>query len=171
MNPIDLQRLVDLEQVKLLKTRYCRFLDTRQWDAMRALFTDDARFEGLAAAPDGSDADTFVKGLAARFDTAVSAHHVHSPEVSFLSETTARAIWPLSDYIEWAAPIGLPGAPEARGYYGYGLYEEEYRKVDGEWKICFVRLIRRHRIPLFADHPPFPGPSLPRNDDWLRGHS
>jgi hypothetical protein len=162
-------RLNDLEQVKLLKTRYCRYLDGRQWDAMRALFTEDAGFEGLATAPPGATVDVFVTGLETRFQNAVSAHHVHSPEIVFFSDTRARGIWPMWDYIEWPEPMGFPGAPQARGFYGFGVYEEEYRKVGDVWKIAFVRLIRRHRVPLAAELPPFPGPTVPRGDDWLRG--
>lgn len=33
--------LLEIEAIKQLKARYCRFLDTKQWDDWRALFTDD----------------------------------------------------------------------------------------------------------------------------------
>ncbi len=42
----------DRFEIHQLKARYCRFLDSRQWLSLRALFTDDARFDGLGSAPD-----------------------------------------------------------------------------------------------------------------------
>ena len=45
----DVQRLLDLEQIRQLKARYCRFIDTKQWQLLRTLFTDGARFEGFRA--------------------------------------------------------------------------------------------------------------------------
>jgi 3-phenylpropionate/cinnamic acid dioxygenase small subunit len=33
--------LADIEQIRQLKARYFRFLDTKQWEAWRGLFTDD----------------------------------------------------------------------------------------------------------------------------------
>lgn len=30
-----------IEAIKRLKSRYCRYLDTKDWAAWRALFTDD----------------------------------------------------------------------------------------------------------------------------------
>ena len=36
-----LTELTEIEAIKQLKARYCRLLDTKQWDAWRELFTDD----------------------------------------------------------------------------------------------------------------------------------
>ena len=33
--------LTDIESIKQLKARYCRYLDTKDWDRWRDLFTDD----------------------------------------------------------------------------------------------------------------------------------
>ena len=33
--------LWEIEAIKQLKARYCRYLDTKQWDDWRTLFTDD----------------------------------------------------------------------------------------------------------------------------------
>jgi len=34
-----LERLVAIEEIKTLKARYFRFVDTKQWDDLRACFT------------------------------------------------------------------------------------------------------------------------------------
>ncbi|PYM19022.1 MAG: hypothetical protein DMD81_04615 [Candidatus Rokuibacteriota bacterium] len=36
----------------------------------------------------------------------------------------------------------MPDAPDAPGFHGYGFYEEEYRRVQDEWKLSFMRLTR-----------------------------
>lgn len=33
--------LWEIEAIKQLKARYCRYLDTKRWDDWRTLFTDD----------------------------------------------------------------------------------------------------------------------------------
>lgn len=37
----DAATLLAVEAIKRLKARYCRYLDTKDWAAWRALFTDD----------------------------------------------------------------------------------------------------------------------------------
>src|SRR5215470_1823207 len=97
MEQSDVQRLLDLEQIRQLKAKYCRSIDTKQWQLLRSLFTDGARFEGFRAAPTG----------------AISVHHCHTPEIVFTDDSTARGIWAMMDYLEWPAPVNLPEAPEA----------------------------------------------------------
>ena len=38
------QMLLDIEAIKQLKARYFRYVDTKQWDDLKALFTADARW-------------------------------------------------------------------------------------------------------------------------------
>ena len=41
-------RLTAIEDIKALKARYCRYVDTKDWVAFRSLFTDDAEQIGRA---------------------------------------------------------------------------------------------------------------------------
>jgi hypothetical protein len=36
-----LDTLVDVEAIKQLKARYCRYLDTKDWNQWRTVFADD----------------------------------------------------------------------------------------------------------------------------------
>ena len=163
--------LLDLEAIKQLKARYCRYLDTKQWDAFLSLFAEDARFDGFASAPSGSDAKTFVKGVSTRLKDAITKHHCHTPDIVFLDDARARAIWAMEDYLEWPVPTGNPDAPNSRGMYGFGHYEEEYRKIDGIWKMAHLRLIRARLIPLPDDHPMAAKPAIFASMEWLKGAS
>lgn len=37
----DASVLAEIEAIKRLKSRYCRYLDTKDWAAWRSIFTDD----------------------------------------------------------------------------------------------------------------------------------
>ncbi|MBD0297863.1 MAG: nuclear transport factor 2 family protein, partial [Flavisolibacter sp.] len=36
---------IDVEKIRVLRARYCRFLDTKQWDAFSQLLTEDIVIE------------------------------------------------------------------------------------------------------------------------------
>ena len=167
------RRVADFMEIMQLKSRYCRCVDLKQWDVLQTLFTTDARVEGFAAAPNGADAETYIKGVAKRLEGSVTVHHCHQPDVVFTGPETARGIWAMMDYNEWPHPIGMPDAPDAPGFRGYGFYEEEYRRVQDEWKLSFMRLTRLRVDPLkprdttqVATHGPGSGWLRP-SPDWL----
>lgn len=145
--------LLSLELIAQLKARYCRYIDTKQWDLLGSVFTDDCKFEGLGSAPAGADVTTFVKGVSTRLGPTISVHHVHQPEIVLTSPTTARGVWAMEDFVEWQDGGAVKEAPGAKGFRGYGHYEEEYHKNGGQWKISFLRLTRLRIDPVPADAP------------------
>jgi hypothetical protein len=163
-----LERLEALEQIRTLKARYCRFIDTKQWQALRGLFSSGARFEGFGSAPDGSDADAFVAGVSSRLAQAVSTHHCHTPEIVLLTPTRARGVWAMQDHLQWPHAIALRELPDATGFVGSGHYEEEYVREEGQWKMAFLRLSRLRIDPLPAGTA-FPAGGAGRAPDarWL----
>jgi len=166
----DACRALDLDAVHQLKARYCRFIDTKQWDRLASVFTPDARFEGLGSAPTGATVEMFVNGISTRLARVISIHHCHMPEINFLGPDRARGIWAMMDYLEW--PEGEGGPKEAEGYRGftaYGHYEEEYRRTPDGWRIAFLRLTRLRIDPLSHPAPPNPRVLLPHSPDWLAG--
>jgi hypothetical protein len=40
-NSRDVDSLYEIEAIKQLKARYCRYLDTKDWEAWRTIFADD----------------------------------------------------------------------------------------------------------------------------------
>lgn len=146
MNPTRdrLAALVACEDIKLVKARYCRFLDTKKWHGFASLFTDDAVMD--VREDTGLDPVTGVDAIVAqvRFavDHAATSHQVHTPEVEFNSPDAARVVWAMQDRVVWQ-----PGKSPLEGIAsitGYGQYHEEYRRVDGNWMIASLRLSRFH---------------------------
>lgn len=164
-----LRHLLAIEQIKSLKARYCRYLDTKQWESLRELFWSDARFDGFGSAPPGADTATFIAGVSRRLGDAITIHHCHLPELRFHGEDRARGVWAMMDYVEWPAGHAPMEAPDSRGFQGYGHYEEEYRRQGGVWRIAVMRLTRLRIDALPSDHPtPRPG-RLQASPAWLDG--
>ena len=158
----------DIEAIKQVKARYFRCIDTKRWSDLRQQFTDDARFDGVNGEPPGPD--EFVARNATRLGPAITVHQGHMPEIVLTSPTTARGIWSMFDWVEFPEPIEKGRGRGYRGFVGYGHYEEEYRKVNGAWKISFLRLTRL-RINPVAESPPVALEGwLPSSaTDWLSG--
>jgi uncharacterized protein (TIGR02246 family) len=125
----------DVEQIKQLKARYFRTMDTKDWDGMRRVFTDDVEMDTTDSGGGVMvGADDFMAFLRATLDGVVTVHHGHMPEITVTSPTEATGIWALEDLLRF------PDGTELRGY---GHYHERYRKeLDGEWRIAASRLTR-----------------------------
>jgi hypothetical protein len=147
-----LRRLLDLEELRVLKARYFRFVDTKQWDRWRALFTEDVELDGLSA-PFAS-LDDFIAAMAENLEEAWTVHQGHTPELDITGPDEAEGIWPMFDYVEF------PQVGERRGLVGWGYYEERYRRVDGEWRISYMRLTRLRIDPVY-------GEQLPALQNWM----
>lgn len=132
----DTAALADIEAIKRLKARYCRYLDTKEWDRWRTLFADDFRgdtTEGGGRVVVGADEFVaFVRGNVGK-PSQPTAHQVHAPEIELTSPTAARAVWALQDVVRLAPGIDLVG---------YGHYHETYEKADGQWQIKTLKLTR-----------------------------
>jgi SnoaL-like domain len=135
-----LDRLINIEDIKQLKARYFRFMDTKDWAALRGVFTDDARMDIDGFVTDGGDAIiAFMSGALAALTT---VHHGHMPEITFVDTSNAAGIWAMYDYVQFPGD-GLP-----QGFWGYGHYHDTYRRQDGEWRIVTTRVDRLRIDPL-----------------------
>lgn len=120
-----------------LKARYCRLLDTKDWDGFAALFTEDAVLDVATATGFGriEGRDKFIPMVRSSLETATTAHHVHQPEIT-LEGDTAHVTWAMQDRVHW-----LDGK---RSITGYGHYHERYVRTADGWRIAFTQLTRLH---------------------------
>src|SRR4051794_2731795 len=118
-------RLIAVEEIKQLKARYFRYLDTQQWTAWQRLFTSDARLDigGVVRTPD--ELQTLTSDL---LTGAVSVHRGFMPEIDIVGPDTATGVWAMEDYIVLPDE---PGAAAPRGMRGYGHYHEGYQRIAG----------------------------------------
>ena len=135
------RQLLDIEEIKKVQARYFRFLDTKQWDRIPAIFTDDAHLE-----LDGNkfdDPTAFVAMMKTVIGEAPTVHHCHMPEIELTGPDTAEAIWAMEDLLSFPAAADAPP-----GHRGYGHYTETLRRVDGKWLIERMVLTRTRMDPL-----------------------
>lgn len=143
------ERLESIEEIKVLKARYFRYVDEKRWDDLAKLFTDPAqfRFPGLGAFDDLHEGIAAVRGA---LDQATTVHHGHTPEIVVESANRATGIWAMHDYVIWPDAADKIDYPDEfqKGLRGYGHYHEEYRRIDGEWRIKSLALTRLHLEPI-----------------------
>jgi hypothetical protein len=140
----DAERLIAIEEIKALKARYFRCMDTKDWAGLEAVFAADAMFDMRGEAADQSKAaDGLVIGagpiaafIRAAVETLVTVHHGHMPEITLTSPTTASGLWAMEDVLRW--PEGTP----LKTLHGYGHYHETYTRTAQGWRIQSSRLSR-----------------------------
>ena len=126
-----LRVLEDIEEIKKLKVRYCVYCDDNyDADSLANLITEDAvwEVEGLGKF-EGREAirQAWIDGPQ-RMPFAV--HMVMNPIIE-VDGDTAKGIW----YLFQACTYGWEGK---QAVWGSARYDEDYLRVNGEWK--FKRL-------------------------------
>jgi hypothetical protein len=126
--------LEDIEAIRKLKARYWRCVDGKLWKEMEDVFAEDAtadygpnmHFEGRQAVVE------FLKASVGR-ESMITAHGGHNAEIEITSKSTARGIWALNDLVVIQ--------PSTR-MMGWGYYEDEYIKENGQWKKKSTKITR-----------------------------
>jgi ketosteroid isomerase-like protein len=124
------------------KGRYCRCLDTKDWEGYGDVFTDDVILDTRPAGGSITHGrDALLKIVRSSVETAKTAHQVHTPLIT-LDGDTAHVVWAMEDRVVWGADrIERMGN---YGHTGYGHYTERYVKQDGRWRIAETVLSRLH---------------------------
>ena len=144
-----LARLIAIEEIKQLKARYFRCMDTRLWEEVGQTFTRDGVFDcsqGFQHTPLGGEPigvegpvttgrDAIVAWIRDAFVKQTSLHHGHCHEVAIDSETEAHGVIAINDEIRDASRT-------RRLLAASGHYWERYRFEDGAWRIAHIRLTR-----------------------------
>lgn len=137
----DTQKLLAIEEIKQLKARYYRGIDSRDWDTFADVWVEDAVMDMSGAHNNAVHAGEhihtgrdeiveWIKGIQAK--RIASMHHGHTPEITILSEDEAEGIWAGA----WNSILKDPEPDGPKEFRGAGLYFEKYRKeADGKWRI------------------------------------
>lgn len=134
-----LDRLEAIEEIRSLKARYFRLMDTKQWYELRDVFTADLRI----VTPDGKvwleGGDAYADSLKFGLTDAVSCHQGLTGEIEIAGPVSASAIWAMQDVIEWTKRHPREGW---KAIVGRGHYHETYRREGGRWRIATLSLTR-----------------------------
>ena len=136
---VDLQAI---EEIKQLKYRYVRALDTGDTETLGNCLTEEAyiKFEGgiYTVEHTGRAAITEFMGMSFHSKAATS-HQVHHPTIELLTETSATGQWSLQDYYhDLNHRMIVSGASE---------YKDQYvKEADGKWRISDSRYERLYEM-------------------------
>ena len=126
-----LQQLSDLEEIKVLKSRYFRGIDTADWALLDGMFTADVNVEYI-----GGDYHVKLTGDHAMMEflgnsfhsETLAMHQGHLPEITFTGPDSAEGLWYLEDIF-----INLEDKYHT---YGTAIYRDHYRREGGQWRIA-----------------------------------
>jgi uncharacterized protein involved in tellurium resistance len=143
-----LQQLSDIEDIRTLKHRYFRGIDTADLNLLRPLFTADVSvdYRGGNYRVRLEGRDNMIEFLANSFHSgAVAMHHGHMPEITLTGDDRAEGIWYLEDVF-----INVEHQTHTTGS---AIYRDLYQREDGVWKIARTEYDRVYEMirPLSAD--------------------
>jgi len=128
--PFTVQQLSDIEEIKVLKHRYFRGIDTADMALLSGLFCED-----VACAYNGGTYRVKLDGRAAMleflansFHSGAAAMHIGiMPEIAMTGDNSATGIWYLQDvFINTEADSHT---------FGTAIYTDRYRREGGTWRI------------------------------------
>ena len=132
----DLERrlkvLEDIEEIKLLKRRYCAYCDDNyDVDGLASLFTEDAVWDGgIRGKAEGREGIRgFFQHAPQRLPFAI--HMVLNPIIE-VNGDTAKGTWYLFQPCTFA--------DGDRAVWGSARYDEDYVRVDGHWMFKHLKL-------------------------------
>jgi len=136
--------LADIEAIRQLKAAYFRAIDTKDWDLLGSLFTEDGVLDA-GGGPRQGPAE-IVRVLSKALDDVSTVHHGHTSEITVTGDGTATGVWAMDDRLEWGWESASAGA--AVGFHGAGHYRDTYRRGDDGWRFEHVVLSRLRVDPL-----------------------
>ena len=125
-----LQKLLDIEEIKNLKHRHFQTIDMADFDLLDNIFTDDVPvdYRGGTYRWQSEGNDTIKESLRESFHNQACAMHTgHHPEIEIISNTEATGKWYLQDIF-----YNLDHNTVTQGT---ALYEDIYLKLDETWLI------------------------------------
>jgi len=145
----DLDRLVAIEQIKQLRAKYFRGLDSGDAELVKSILAEDCVLDYRGCCTDPATGKDFIPGMnivlegrdSWRSDGMsalgiVSVHQGHTCEIAFTSDTTANGIWSMTDRLYF------PAGSEFSLMTGYGHYLETYEKIGDDWKLKTTHITR-----------------------------
>jgi hypothetical protein len=125
-----IQRIEDIEAIKQTKYKYFRFFDTANVEELAEILTEDITLSVVGGVYgftlEGRDAYLEMVRNGAHAEM-VTQHNGHHPEISFVSDTEAKAIWYLHDFVlDFRRQQHITGT---------AFYRDTLLKQDGTWKI------------------------------------
>ncbi|WP_179221757.1 nuclear transport factor 2 family protein [Inquilinus limosus] len=144
---VDLDRLVAIEAIRSLQSRYVRLADSKDWGALARLFLPHGTFmvhdlEGrLQLVLTGRE--QIIERLSHTIGGGATIHHLLSYEIEIEAPARAHGVWAMEDWVDLSGENGSgEGVAQFRALHGCGHYHVDYEMMDDAWHIATQRLYR-----------------------------
>lgn len=138
-----IERLIVIEDIRALQSRYVRLADSGDWQGLSELFLPDAPFTAYGVAGDVqtdlNGREAIAAGVAAGVGSGIVIHHLFSYEIDVQSPVRAHGVWAMEDWIDRSHETGTIPFRTMRGY---GHYHVDYAKTGEGWRIAGLKLQR-----------------------------
>ncbi len=145
----DTEKLLAIEAIKTVKSRYFRGVDCSESELVRGILAEDCELDYRGCCTDPTSGKDYFPALnivmqgrdswsSEGFAKAgiVSVHQSHNHDIELLDEYSAKAIWSMTDRLI------MPEGSDYKQMTGYGYYHETYKKYGKDWKIQTLRIER-----------------------------
>ena len=134
MSDLDpLVRLLAIEDIRVLRAQYWRFVDTKAWEEFGELFTQTCYFTNHESNYTFAGNDQMREQIRGILGEVFTFHAGHQSEITVLDETHASGIWAISDYLVFPEHVEYPADPDIKTIRSVGYYFDTYEKVDDRW--------------------------------------
>ena len=150
----ELRQLLDKEKIRKLKQLYSHLMDSGQIDALANLFTEDAVCEFGPEYGNWEGRETIRTNYHDVFDAQdqfSAMHHITNHYIDMTGPDSAVGRSYLIDVVKTTSPEDQP-------IVWFGLYDEQYQKVDGNWLIkkCSLQFLWPSRMTMPEFETPYP---------------
>jgi hypothetical protein len=138
-----------LAEIETLKALRDEAVDRQDWETYEALHAPDHRSENEDYPPTLT-AHEMVANLRKIMAGLKTAHHSHTPLITFDNADRARGIWAMKGVSRWTQSDG------EHWFEAFGHYHETYERRDGRWRFTSraLRYIHTRRSPGAIFPPP-----------------
>ncbi len=134
-----IQKLLDIEEIRNLRTLYSHYLDSANVDGLENVFTQDAVVEVTVGSMRGLD--EIRKGLGGAVTLFDRGKRGNYPFLHAVTNHWIKITGP--DVAEgrcYLIDFETASKPDPNPLLLLGLYSDQYRRVDGQWRISRSRL-------------------------------
>jgi hypothetical protein len=121
-----IDEMLDREAIRDLPVRYCHYVWSNNLEGVLSIFTEDGLFSAGGAGPshEVKGQEALRKFYASEPDRVGARPFIHNIVIDLKSPTRATGY----------AYLELRSAAQQMKWLGTGYYEDEYEKVNGQWK-------------------------------------
>jgi hypothetical protein len=127
--------------IRTVRQSYFHGVDSKNWNLFGSVLDEDSVLDLRDATdppmPPITGRRAIVLAISETLAAYTTVHHGFLRELTFAGTDQASAVWSMEDIL-WTGERGNL----VKFLHGYGHYHDQYKKVDGTWRIASCRLTR-----------------------------